>query len=222
MEDSRRPFTPLIPNETPTPEDRSLSPVGGGARSASKGGKGASAFAADSSTNSPNRRSNQQGKDASGSRKEGGGGGGKSQSSKKGSTAATAAGANPAASTSAAAATRKSKENKSAAAAASTAASLDREALDDTLTKQSLIFDASSSAKMFSDAQQQELAIAARPDSQAQMRAESALSLHAPSTIAETGYVPFSVEPAFGRCEPGKTVVCKVINPYFVIHLFPM
>jgi hydrocephalus-inducing protein len=50
-----------------------------------------------------------------------------------------------------------------------------------------------------------------RPDSQAaQMRAESSLSHHAPSTIAESGYVPFSVETVFGRIEAGKTQTFKV------------
>jgi hydrocephalus-inducing protein len=49
-----------------------------------------------------------------------------------------------------------------------------------------------------------------RADSQAQMRAESALSYQAPSIMSESGYVPFSVEPAFGKLEPGKTQLFKI------------
>lgn len=199
MEDSRRPFTPLIPQDVPTPEDRSPSPTGG--RTGSKASKTTSGVtggqtASTDSTISPYRKS--QIKEMAGKKE-------KTQT-KKGSTATGAA------TNRETAAGRKSKEGKATTGGAAQAT--DKDSLDDTLTKQSL-FDASSSIKLY-DANELTASIMARPDSQAQMRAESAMSIHAPSTIAETGYVPFSIEPAFGRCEPGKTVVCKVI---FFDHL---
>lgn len=47
-----------------------------------------------------------------------------------------------------------------------------------------------------------------RPESAT--RADSSLSQNAPSSIAETGYIPFSVEPSFGKIEPGKSQIFKV------------
>ncbi|RNA31836.1 hydrocephalus-inducing -like protein [Brachionus plicatilis] len=41
-------------------------------------------------------------------------------------------------------------------------------------------------------------------------RADSSLSQNAPSTIADTGYVPFSVEPSFGKIEAGQSQTFKV------------
>lgn len=192
MEDSRRPFTPLIPPETPTPEDRSLSPVGG--RSISKTSKGTSATAsggAATESSASQGRKAQGGKDAAASKDSKKDGGGK-QAAKK-STSKTAAAAAAAAT---AAGGKQAKDSKGA----NTAASVDKDPLDETLTRPSL-FDFSASLKVGEET---------RPDSQAQMRAESALSVRPPSSIGETGYVPFSVEPAFGRCEPGKTIICKV------------
>jgi hypothetical protein len=51
-----------------------------------------------------------------------------------------------------------------------------------------------------------------RPDSATHLRAESSLSHHAPSVMTEAGYVPFSVEPAFGKIEPGHTAKFKVCH----------
>ena len=42
------------------------------------------------------------------------------------------------------------------------------------------------------------------------MRAESSLSCHADSVMTSDGYVPFSVEPAFGKIEPGSAKIFKV------------
>ena len=49
-----------------------------------------------------------------------------------------------------------------------------------------------------------------RSDSQTQMRAESSLSFQAPSIMSEYNYIPFNIEPAFGKIDPGKTQVFKI------------
>lgn len=199
MEDSRRPFTPLIPNDTPTPDDRSLSPVGG--RSGSKTNKNTSGVGGTQgvgdSTLSSNRKS--QNKEQN-SKKD------KSQSSnsKKGSQGGFTTGRETAAG-------RKSKETKMAVQA-----SQEKDHFEETLMKHSIL-DTSSSVKTFDPNEQTNANILIiRPESQIMMRAESALSAHAPSTITESGYIPFSVEPAFGRCEPGKVVTCKVLKHFFI------
>ncbi len=49
-----------------------------------------------------------------------------------------------------------------------------------------------------------------RPESTIPIRAESSLSQHPQSIMAEAGYIPFSVEPAFGKIEPGTSKNFKV------------
>ena len=58
-----------------------------------------------------------------------------------------------------------------------------------------------------------------RGDSRSNLRAESSMSQRAPSTMFENGYIPFSVEPALGKIEAGKTKTFKV---YFAhsLHIF--
>lgn len=199
MEDSRRPFTPLIPNDSPTPEDRSLSPVVG--RNGIKVNKNATGIGSIAGVGDNNISSNRkmQNKDQP-TKKE------KSQVStiKKGSQGGITTGRDTTVG-------RKSKEIKMAAQI-----SQEKDQLEETLTKQSMLDTSSITVKTFD---QNELysttnALFIRPESQALMRAESALSVHSPSTIAETGYIPFSIEPAFGRCEAGKTVSCKVKHKF--------
>jgi hypothetical protein len=189
MEDSRRPFTPLIPQggiETP---ERSLSPTG---RATSKTSKGT----ADTS-GSPNRKTKETSASST-SKKET-----TKKDTKKGGAKESGT------TTSGSKESGGRKANRPNAAEKSEKTSLG-DPLEETLTKQSLFLEASSKLIQYDQNEVNATSILPlRSESQAQMRAESALSF-APSTIAETGYVPFSVEPAFGRCEAGKTIMCKV------------
>lgn len=206
MEDNRRPFTPLIPPDTPTP-DRSLSPPG----RLSKTSKGTE------NSVSPTRRGGNPsmgstgGKDATGkgdAKKDAAKGQASSKKNKdinaddtiKSTKSGTSGGQG-----------RKSKEVKSSMG--------DNEDGSSGTTKHSKDNEAGAKAYQYDlndiTARLSEEALInaiqpLRPDSQFQMRAESSLSHHAPSTIIESGYIPFSVEPAFGRLEPGKTQKAKI------------
>ena len=175
MEDSRRPFTPMIPPDSPTPE-QSQSPRGRGSKNSKT---------TDSSM-SPTRRTNGKepagGKDA---KKEAA----KGAVSKK-STAEDSIKSNKSA--------KKINKDKS----------LNEEKDRDLLDASSKLNQHDSSE--FTARTIDENQALGRPESQAQLRAESSLSQHSPSTISETGYVPFSVEPIFGKIEPGKTQTFKV------------
>lgn len=174
MEDARRPFTPLIQPESPSPE-HSQSP-----------GRGSKKPGSDSSM-SPTRRANGNslaGKDAKG-----------------GLTKAP-----PTVSNKKLSGSKEAISDKRAKVKDSKAASTDLEETTPT-QKHREVLDASSKLNQHEEEGNGQTA---RSDSQTQMRAESSLSHHAPSTITETGYVPFSVEPTFGKIEPGKTVTFKI------------
>jgi hydrocephalus-inducing protein len=186
MEDSRRPFTPLIPADSPTPE-HSQSPRGRGSKTSKTG--------TDSSI-SPSRKANGAkelaGKDSKKDTAKGGAGGIKKAASKENIEEPTSKSRTGA----------RAKKDKDPKASDEDKQSKDRDALD-----------ATSKLNQHDDLTSRDDTLGlttARPDSQAQMRAESSLSHHAPSTISETGYVPFSVEPVFGKIEPGKTQTFKV------------
>ena len=181
MEDSRRPFTPLIQPDSPTPE-QSLSPRG----RVSKNSK-----TTDSSM-SPTRRTN-NGKEPAANAS--------SKDLKKEAAASAAKGALA----KKAAEKLEEKSGKSAKKVGTKdAKSLSSDDKDrDAATTAANQHDSSDGADNAALA-------TGRPESQAQMRAESSLSQHSPSTIGETGYVPFSVEPVFGKLEPGKSQTFKV------------
>lgn len=200
MEDSRRPFTPLIQPTTPTPES-SASPRGRG----SKAGKGAY-------DSSPSRKGNGA-KDSLGKDAKGGSGNSKDaqkqaqqqQAVKKQQQAPPIKEAELDASKSRGAPSRKGKTQ-------------DKIDLDESLAlnkKSSDLMEASFKmnqpdlSDLATSRTAEEIQLIGRPESQ-MMRAESSLSQNAPSSITETGYVAFSVEPNFGKLEPGKTQVFKV------------
>ena len=180
MEDARRPFTPLIQPESPTPES-SQSP-----------GRGSKKPGSDSSI-SPTRRTNARVEPA----KDGKGAPGKAQPpalSKKLS--------NPKEVSMDKGGARKGKDLKAPSVELDDATPTQK-------SKERELMDASSKLNQHEPGLD-DFGQTARSDSQTQMRAESSLSHHAPSTITETGYVPFSVEPSFGKIEPGKTQTFKV------------
>lgn len=162
MEDSRRPFTPQIQPDTPTPE-HSQSPPGRTSKS--------SKSATDNSSMSPSRKTLQKDskKDSSKTLNA------KKSSSKdimdtdKGSKAQN----------------RKSKEKN--------------------------VLDTEENQSNRNIADDNFINAAIQPlDPESATRPDSSLSQTAPSSIAETGYIPFSVEPTFGKIEPGKSQIFKV------------
>lgn len=192
MEDSRRPFTPLIQPETPTPE-HSQSPRGRTSKISKAGTE---------SSVSPNRKGNAKdgGRDA---KKDASNKPAKKMSLGKDSLDDTLKSNKSL--TSGPTASRKSKEPKEG-----------KSSMGDEDNKRDFM-DATSKLNYHLDGERNlddnfiNMAIQPlRSDSPNQLRAESSLSLNAPSTITETGYVPFSVEPVFGKIEPGKTQTFKV------------
>ena len=197
MEDSRRPFTPFIQSDSPTPET-SRSPRERGRKSSKTGNAGAAAAGNASDPTSPSRKNLNAAKEstAKDSRKEPVKG--VSTPAKKplppaaqikdsvedpSPTKLNTKGLKP------------SKPGKSAT---------NNEFLESSIKLSPNEFsDLGTNRTVDNDN-------AARPDSQSQMRAESSLSHHAPSIITESGYIPFSVEPAFGKLEPGKSQSFKV------------
>ncbi|CAF0787663.1 unnamed protein product [Brachionus calyciflorus] len=167
MEDSRRPFTPQIQAETPTPE-HSQSPPGRTSKTSKSG--------TDNSI-SPTRKSTKElSKDA---KKDSGKNSNPKKLSSKDSIDEGKGAKN-----------RKLKESKNSAG----------DLNDEVQTNRTIDND------NFINTAIQPL----RPESPNQIRAESSLSQNAPSSITETGYVPFSIEPMFGKIEPGKTQTFKV------------
>ena len=244
MDDSRRPFTPLIQPETPTP-DQSPSPRG--ASTAVGGRNGKKPGAAESSA-SPSRKPMTNAATA-----------GKDSSSKDGKKSSAAADSKNAASSLSGKkggdkdkaggagledsiksnknvkSSNKPSGKKEDGSGGEEAASLSRynsqQQLDlatrlkeaaglsaeDLITQRTLYAEAETA--FFSSA-----IMPLRPESRTGgLRAESSLSLNnqPPSIMTETGYVPFSVEPTFGRIEAGKTQTFKVSNAclYIIIIL---
>lgn len=188
MEDPRRPFTPQIIPDSPTPE-QSPSPERN-----TRGGKKSQN---NDTSQSPVRRGN-QGKDSvsSMSNKEGGKKDGKSNQGKKGGKDKDLED------------TIKSNKSQSSRKTKDSKDKNGGDSNEDTInSKLDATFKLSQNDDLL--ATQRNLD-EFRPDSQAQMRAESSLSHHPPSTISETGYIPFSVEPPFGRIEANKTQTFKV------------
>jgi hydrocephalus-inducing protein len=199
MEDARRAFTPTIQASTPTPEHSQSPPPGG--RQGGKSNKSQS----DASV-SPSRRANNN-KDAKDTKKDGGKGTA-TQGKKSLSTSQSKENLEESVKPVKGAAKKKDRESK-----------MNNNADEESAIKQSKdrdLLDASSKLTQHDQNEQvtkvsdNDMANIVRPDSQAQMRAESSLSHYSPSTIGETGYVPFMVEPSFGKLEPGKSQVFKV------------
>lgn len=207
MEDSRRPFTPLIQPETPTPE-HSQSPRGRASKTSKAGTE---------NSVSPTRKSNnkdQAGKDAKKdlnksnaiSNKKTSGGKENLDDTIRSNKSVSGTGAN----------TNRKKDivkNSSGDAddyqTSNKFNTKDRDQMDATSKlnhHDQNDFTSRTLDENFINSALQPL----RSDSQAQMRAESSLSHHAPSSISESGYIPFSVEPVFGKVEPGKTQTFKV------------
>lgn len=168
MEDRRRPFTPLIQEDIPTPET-SPSPRG---RSKNKGQTETSV--------SPPRKPIKDAKDAKDSKKDN-----KDAKGATGKKAPEKAAEKTDEKSVKGGKKGKEKDSKDA-----------DDARKETATNPDMV-------DAFKDDH-------LRAESQAQMRAESALSFQAPSIMSESGYVPFSVEPAFGKLEPGKTQLFKI------------
>lgn len=191
MEDSRRPFTPMIQPGTPTPES-SASP---------RGRKGKGGY-----DSSPSRKANggkdSMGKDQKGKDKDAGG---------KGSIGGAKKGPQPAKETPVEAA----ETNKSRGGPSRKGKTQDKSDLEDSMAynkKSSDLMEASLRNADISDlgtSRTIDEGQLGRPESQ-MMRAESSLSHHAPSSISESGYIPFLVEPNFGKIEPGKSQTFKV------------
>lgn len=175
MEDSRRPFTPFIESDTPSPEP----------------------------SNSPRRRGSKGIKDSSQSPQRklpmGTGAGGKdSQTSnigKKDSKSKEVPGLN-----------KKSEDQKSQTKMASNK----KKSSNKSDLKDSHDTDGASSKEQFNEQDEDKALLQPRPESQTQMRAESALSIQTPSIMAEEGYIPFNIEPQFGKIESGKSQIFKI------------
>lgn len=185
MEDKRKPFTPMIEPDTPTPEP-SPSPRGRGSKT-----KG------DTSISPP--RKNTVGKDtqiSNTSKKD-------SKEKEKPTTikkSNTVNGSNL---------TEKNKENTEENNKSSKTGKVkpkDRELKENEDSSSSYKKDAFSNIENYDSSKVNEES----SESQLQMRAESSLSYHAPSVMTESGYVPFSVEPFFGKVDTGKTQIFKI------------
>lgn len=203
MEDSRRPFTPLIQPDSPTPEN-SPTPRGRGSK-ATKGGL------ADSSL-SPSRK----GRDGGGNGKDAGGGkDAKKETSKtpgltkKSSTANLEEAAKKEKNASNSKLTKKEKDKINEVDEPTTTTTTKGSKTDREINESKLLT-AESADILMGKINEENSYLYPRPDSQAQLRAESSLSHQAPSTITETGYLPFSVEPSFGKIDFGKTQTFKV------------
>jgi hydrocephalus-inducing protein len=208
MEDSRRPFTPLIEHESYTPE-RSQSP-----RAKPK-----------QETSSSPPRKTLGGKEApkeSLAKKD----------SKEGKTSASKKGTNANGGTSSSLGNKEAATEETTKSRASKNKGIIKEnkdnkdgdetgRRDDTDTappppstsskvRRMSVYDSAYAAKTQDSEKNLDDLNTARPDSHVQMRAESALSYQPPSIVTETGYVPFSIEPAFGKIEAGKTQVFKI------------
>lgn len=177
MEDSRRPFTPFIQADSPSP-DSSPSPERGRGRKSGKNNSG-------ETSTSPGRKKDSTGKD---SKKENKKDTGKnSQASKKEPE--------PEATPTKGVAKASVKNSKTPGKGSGE------------LIESSLKMVSNDLSDLGTNRTQDEVF---RPESANNLRVESSLSQHAPSIMTEEGYVPFSVEPAFGKIEPGKTVTFKV------------
>ena len=190
MEDSRRPFTPMIQPNSPTPES-SASPRGRGSK-ISKGGF----------DTSPSRKAN-GGKDSIGKDSKGKDVNKTSLAGSKKAPPIKEAAADTEPSKSRGGPSRKGKADKSD--------------LDESMAYNKKSSDLMEASFKLNQQDLSDLATSrtidegqlGRPESQ-MMRAESSLSHYAQSSISETGYVPFSVEPNFGKLEPGKSQTFKV------------
>jgi hydrocephalus-inducing protein len=186
MEDSRRPFTPMIQPTSPTPEN-SASP---------RGRKGKGGF-----DSSPSRKAN-GGKDAS-----------KDKKDKDGKTSQAAAKKGPPAKET----PTEIEQSKSRGGPSRKGKAQDKSDLDESISYNKKSSDLMEASFKMNPNDLSDMATSrtidegqtGRPESQ-MMRAESSLSHHAPSSISETGYIPFNVEPNFGKLEPGKSQSFKV------------
>ena len=185
MEDSRRPFTPMIEPDTPTPE-QSQSPRGRVSK-LSRGGTSATGLGSEQSS-SPSRRPTAQSNTTTAKK----GNTGNSQKAAKSNNTNNSNTSNKEEEKTT------NRNNKTKSKTLSSSQMLDSES--------SNLADLNELTSRLADEANNQL----RSDSQTQMRAESSLSHQPPSTIIETGYVPFLVEPPMGKIEPGKAQTFKI------------